>query len=204
MQHVTILEVTTGGSLATTGDAFSQSGTAGGSGGSLRYGVTLSGTLGSPAGWSTNTNYSTIGHIESCFAYGEDGTTNLRAWIGFSTQTITVMGSSSNPAGSYIGFRYDTSVPDTNWQVVTSDGSTINVLDSGVPPNGTSVSQTFAIVSGVGTSILFYIDGTLVKTVSTHLPTTSAGLRAIILGAPISSTGRQILIGGCFIFSDWP
>lgn len=57
---------------------------------------------------------------------------NVRVFCGLSTAgTLNAMVNSDAPAGSYVGIQYSTNRPDTNWQWVSSDGITQNVVDTG-------------------------------------------------------------------------
>jgi hypothetical protein len=107
----------------------------------------------------------------SCRCVLLTSTSNVLQYLGmfpFTTgfgSTFAVSTLTASTQGAY--FRYDTSVPDTHWQCVTSDGSTLNVQSSGVTPD--TNSHLFSIVLS-NTQALFYIDYTLVATSSAHLP----------------------------------
>lgn len=71
--------------------------------------------------------------------------------------------------GAY--FRY-TSATDTNWQCVTEDNNTETASDSGVAAS-TSDANFKIVVNAAGNSVAFYINGTLVATNTTNIPTTA-------------------------------
>ena len=114
-------------------------------------------------------------------AYMSVTTDVTRVWLGFTDQTIATMCAGTNPAGNYACFRY-VSGTDTHFQCITKDGTTQNVIDSGVTPSAGYLAGTtpynFSIVSVDGTpSVLFYINGSLVATSTSHLPTAGTPLR---------------------------
>jgi len=113
----------------------------------------------------------------------------IRSWVGFAAGTgATMMGSGDTPAVAFVGFRFSTSVPDTNWQVVTYDGANLNVIDSGVAPS-TTVMQTFRIEwERNGGEVRFYIGNTLVHTANTQLPAVGTDVRIM--------WGVKNLVGG--------
>jgi hypothetical protein len=102
-------------------------------------------------------------------------------WMGFTDQTASTMVSSSNPAGNYAAFRFVTGT-DTYFQCITKDSSTQNVQSSGVAPaagfwtDPPTAAHLFQIVFTSTPSVLFYIDGVLVATSSSHLPTANTQL----------------------------
>jgi hypothetical protein len=107
-------------------------------------------------------------------AYATVSTTaDIRYWIGFTNTAENPMSATGSAAGMVIAmFRYSSAVPDTNWQCVTNDiGNDVGtVTDSGVAVGTTG--KKFAIAVNVGVDVKFYIDGTLVCTNTTNLPTT--------------------------------
>lgn len=102
-------------------------------------------------------------------------TTNGRYWLAATNINGGTSGLSTNTPTTIplVGFRYVVGT-DTDWQCVTGNGSSLTVVSSGVAPD-TSNPHVFQIVPS-GSSVEFYIDGTLVATISTTLPSTSTGL----------------------------
>jgi hypothetical protein len=99
-------------------------------------------------------------------------TTFSRLWVGIvSAGGATLQTDTPGTAGLNVAaFRYSTNASDTNFQCVTSDASSQTITDSGVAAD-TNPHQ-FTIVKS-GSAYKFYIDGTLVATNTTHLPTVS-------------------------------
>jgi hypothetical protein len=91
----------------------------------------------------------------------------VRYWIGFQQGATSGLNfwKSDTPAEPTVAFRYSTAAGDTHWQCVVTDGTTQVVVATTVAPDATTV-HTYAIAFDGVNSVLFYIDGTLVGTVS--------------------------------------
>lgn len=96
-------------------------------------------------------------------------TTNVRMWVGLVTE-VTVL-TSDNLNANVAAFRYSTNAGDTTWQCYTATDSThFTVTPASVNFLDATTFHTFEI-QYTGTSVLFYIDNTLVGTSTTNLPT---------------------------------
>lgn len=95
----------------------------------------------------------------------KDFTWEIRAQLS-STASVGAYPLNALSGFNVVQLRYDTSVPDTNWQLVTS----ATVTDSGVAPD-TDWHTYKVVVSGTGTQVDFYIDGDLKCTSTTNIPT---------------------------------
>ena len=102
-------------------------------------------------------------------------TVTRRDWWGFTDQTGATMAAADDPAGNYAAFSYSTSRGGADFDCVTKDNTTQNVQTSGV--NVDSSFHFFEIVETPATNFLFYIDGALVCTNTTNLPTSGTPLR---------------------------
>lgn len=99
--------------------------------------------------------------------------TTLRIWVGvFSGSPVA----SSDPAVHGAGFRFDTSAGSVNWWAWSNDGSGGGTLtNTGVTPSShTAYTLEIEIVST--TELRFYIDGVLVATHTTNLPSATTSL----------------------------
>jgi len=84
----------------------------------------------------------------------------------------------TNPT-NLIGFTYDEGgiaglsnfTASANWQTVTTNALTKTVTDTGVPVVTTGFVKLSIIVNAGGTSVAFYINGVLVSTHTTNIPT---------------------------------
>lgn len=93
-----------------------------------------------------------------------DGTDTFTVYNGFMD---TVLGAPTNG----LFFRYTHGTNSGKWQFCSAAGSGIVAADTGVAP-AAGVYQVFEIVvNTAGTSATFYIDGVLVGTISTGIPT---------------------------------
>ena len=59
--------------------------------------------------------------------------TGIRAFVGFTSGTMTNAAASDNPAGSNLGWQYSTSRADTGWKFMSDDGTTQNVSATIMP-----------------------------------------------------------------------
>lgn len=97
--------------------------------------------------------------------------TELRTFVGLTSGT-TQLGLDA-PLLHYAGFRFSTVAGDTNWQCVTDNGSgSPTVTNSGVAYTVDAL-YTLRIDVSDPASIKFYINGSLVATHTTTLPTTT-------------------------------
>ena len=124
------------------------------------------------------------------------GLTFSRYWIGICDQGVntfpTVM-NSDTPACNFVGFRFSSDV-DTNYMAVCqTDGTHQTLVDTGVVASATAV-HIFKIIPTVsGTQVTFYIDGVLVATISTNVPSTSVAMGNLICGDDINNVGGSNL-----------
>lgn len=82
---------------------------------------------------------------------------------------------SDNPTGlNLAGFRFSTAASDSNWIACTKDGTTLNTTDTGVAVAANTYYRF--IIEMVSGAINFYINGTLVATHTTNLPTSTTPL----------------------------
>jgi len=101
---------------------------------------------------------------------------NQRIWAAFTT--AAALDQADAGVGNTIGFRYSTGAGDTNWQAVSRNATSgLNtVTDTGVAV-AANTRYEFRIDARNSASILMYINGTLVATMTTTLPvvTTTGG-----------------------------
>lgn len=109
-----------------------------------------------------------------CKARLDQTTTGTRAWIGLlDTQHAAAIqnpGSmaSNLPNFNYVAFRFSAGT-DTHWQAICATGSgAVTAVNTGIAPD-TSNAQQFEITYD-GTNVNFYINGSLVASISTNVP----------------------------------
>jgi hypothetical protein len=109
------------------------------------------------------------------------GRTSSRYWNGITDCSTTNMGAtffSDTPAANFVGFRFSTGAGDTHYQAVCQTGSSAQtVVDTGVAP--TSVADKLEFKPSGG-NVLFYINGTLVATISTNVPSNALGMATLL------------------------
>ncbi len=96
--------------------------------------------------------------------------TATRTWIGL-FQTI-LNTSNSDASSNYVGLRF-TQGTDTTWKLCSSNGVTASETDTGVAPT-TAAGQFAYLDFSDTTSLKAYLNGTLIGTKTTHLPSGSA------------------------------
>jgi hypothetical protein len=108
-------------------------------------------------------------------AYVNDASTSRDLKHGFSSVTGTA------GIGTEAGAFFIRRSTDTNWQAVTCNGASNTVTNTGVAPANNTVQRLRIEIYGSstyrGAAVLFFINGALVATHTTNLPTTSTGMR---------------------------
>lgn len=102
-----------------------------------------------------------------------------RMWVGLSSAAIGNTDSPSSAGTSFIGVRYSTVVPDSNWQFVTSDGSTTNVTTTGYSANINATYELIMYINNSGSVVMGFqpIGGGFSQlTTSTNIPATATPL----------------------------
>lgn len=135
-----------------------------------------------PYGYSQNTQGVVLGNLKRWTTrMRASNTTNARYWVGFSSKSSPLSASTliSNfpTAISMCAFRYSSGT-DTNWQAITSNGSSQTIVNTSVAPDSTN-SQLFDITWD-GTTVRFYINRVLVASSTTNLPSTSVVMPYIV------------------------
>lgn len=128
-------------------------------------------------------------------------TTNINFWFVLAESVGQEYGSqgfaqNGSPLTSvnFAAFRYSTTQGDSNFQCLTCDGSAITIADSGIAAD-TNAHKFLIVFDDTTPAVKFYIDGALVATNTTHLPSANKNL-AIELSAaePSSFAGEAISI----------
>jgi hypothetical protein len=148
-------------------------------------------TAGNDTGVSGNLNYRTGKNIYFKTAVKQDVIITKRFFYGLTDQTLTTMGGADNAAGNYAGFLLTTNISANKVLTITKD-------------NSTQTSTTTTIVQDTGTThvyeiifddayprVIFKIDGQVVATHTTHLPSAGTNLRYVIGGKKYDGTIRN-------------
>ena len=128
-----------------------------------------------------------------------------RIWVVETDQTVANMGASDSPTGNYIGFRYSTSAPDSNWKCVMDNNSVTNtVVDSGIAADANG--HRFEVLmndTGSAGSATFRIDGKAVCAVVSALYPTNNTLLSMEFAVTTLTTGvRDIQFSRLDSFQD--
>jgi len=141
-------------------------------------------------------------------------TADGRFWFGLGSNAVmsaTGLGGSDSPnslSADFMGFRYSTVAGDSNWQCVVSNGFSgggsagDTIVDSGIAADTKSHRFAFVVNDSVP-NVKFYIDSTLVATVTTHVPGTGNGLGYLAGAAYHSSSGMHLGMSSLIIQSDF-
>lgn len=112
-----------------------------------------------------------------------DGTETYVFRSGFSDNT-----GGDATDGAY--FRYTHSVNGGRYECVTRSNSTETAQDSGVAPSTSSYQILKIVVNSTATSAKFYIDGALVRTITSNIPSGSARAFGFLTGV-VKSAGTN-------------
>ncbi len=109
--------------------------------------------------------------------------TDIRFFTGLSNSSGIL--ASDAVVANYVGFRFSTAVPDTNWQAVCDNNSGVpTIVDTGVAPG---TCQRFRLTWASTSSVLCYIDDVLVANLTTTIPTVNmimlSGIRTLAASA---------------------
>lgn len=125
-------------------------------------------------------------------------TAATRVWIGlFFSSIATVLG--ADTLGDFAGFRYSTVPGDTNFKCCTGLVSQ-TTTDSGVAAD-TNIHLFEIVFDDVSANVKFYIDGVLVATNTTNLPS-GDNLQVVIGEATQANVAKNIRVGFVHVEDD--
>lgn len=120
--------------------------------------------------FGTGTKITASGRV--AISNASDGTDRFTVLFGFS-DVATSFGTITT-TGAY--FRYRDDINGGNWQCTVKTADTTTNADSGVAPSA-GVFQILTVeVAADSSNVKFYINGTLVATITTNIPTTAYAL----------------------------
>ncbi|HRH93566.1 MAG TPA: hypothetical protein PKV72_03460 [Candidatus Peribacteria bacterium] len=134
-------------------------------------------------------------------------TTDVRLFSGMANQTIGTMTDSDNPTGHHVGFQFSSARPDTNWKIETKDGSTQNVVDTGMALSTSTVYDTYLFCSPQCTTMYWRIDNITAGTsaegsLASNLPGGSTALRGVIGVGAVTTVAKNFRFQRMYIESD--
>lgn len=135
------------------------------------------------------------------------GATGSRIWSGLTNNTAATMTSSDNPANHYVGFQYSTNRGDANWQFMTKDGATQNLIDTTMAFAASKVYDFYIYTPPQGASVYWRIDnltdGTTVEgTTAANLPGDATAMRAVVGVRTLTGTARNIRVAKIYVEAD--
>lgn len=121
--------------------------------------------------------------------------TSYRVWLGCMSGEAAAAANPTDPSGFHLAaFRFDTST-DTNWTGITKDGTTLHAEDTGVTPAADTTYRWVIDMSDL-TQVDFYLNGSLVATSTSNLPTTSNWMCICISVSALAASARYIINRG--------
>lgn len=133
--------------------------------------------------------------------------TSNRTFVGLTSGTMANSVSADNPAGDFAGFQHSTARPDTNWQFMTKDNTTQNLVNTGLAFTAAKVYNFTIYCSPQCTTIYWRIenvtDGTSAEgSTSTNLPRNNIGMRSGFQLQTITATARNIRMQTAYTEAD--
>lgn len=120
--------------------------------------------------------------------------TTERCWVGLFSADPMAQDTPHTGAILAAGFRFSTNVPDTNWQAVTSDGTTTTVTDTGIAYAASTTYLLAVDFSDNGTTARFSINGVTVATVTATLPASTTALMPYVQVRTLANAARDIML----------
>ncbi len=171
-----------------------------GSGAGHLAGAYVSGTAGH-SNWGTGQN---LGLQVTMCAYTRVNT-DIRWWVGWCDNNTpdTTFGASDTPSGKYACIRFSTIAGDSKFTCISSDGSAQTTTVTGTAPSN-QVFYKFQVVFDDATpAVRFYINGAMVATHTTHLPTSTTGTPMYwMAGMSRVTTAIHALINNIQVWGD--
>ncbi|HSX01946.1 MAG TPA: hypothetical protein VLI05_01385 [Candidatus Saccharimonadia bacterium] len=125
-------------------------------------------------------------------------TTNARMWTGLTSVSAATQAASATPTGDYAAFRYDTGAGDSTYKCVTSDGTTVNVINSGVTGDTNGHRFEVRILSN---QVIFILDGNAVCATSTNMPRSSTLLTYVDTITTLTTAAKGIRLPWVYVES---
>lgn len=136
----------------------------------------------------------------------------ISAFGGLSNATnryivLSGLGNSAGPGANpsdFIGFRYTDNENGGNWQAVTRNAGTSTSTDTGVAATAADDFHRYEVTANAaGTEVKFYIDGTLVATNTTNIPTGNWGVMPLGIWKTVGTSARTGIIDAYWFSMDF-
>ena len=121
----------------------------------------------------------------------------MRLWIGLTSNDITNV---DDPLVEVCAFRYSAGISG-NWYAVTDDGATLTPVDTGLAIAANTIYTPMIEVVN-GNTVKFYINGALLHTATTNLPSAATDFGWNIYWATTENVAKRIYISRVFLESN--
>lgn len=116
--------------------------------------------------------------------------TSLRLWAGLTSADLK---GSDSPTGSFVAVRASTSASDTNLKLVTSAGSTVTVVDTGV---ALAANTDYVIdLERRASDWRLIVNGVVRATATATLPAQSTFLGIKVQARTLNTTAKDVYVG---------
>lgn len=134
---------------------------------------------------------------------------STRILVGMTDQTVAACITNQNQGGNRAAFSYDTGRGDTNWMFSTRDGTTENLVNTGMPFSAAAAYDWYIYTPPYpnNTTIYWRIDNLTAGTsfegsVTANLPTGSAAMRMAIAVRNLTTGAHTISFQRIYVESD--
>ena len=174
-------------------------------------------TAGNTAGTGSNTAPYFLGSqvgsngffFQARMAFPDATSTGIRAFVGFTSGSMSASVSADNPAGSNIGWQYSTAGGYSGWKFLTSNGTVWSTTSTMLPFQQNAVFDFFMYSPPYpnNSTVYYRIDNVTAGTtaegsVSTNLPAGATALRAGFQINNITASARNVRLSRLYVETD--
>lgn len=141
------------------------------------------------SGYDDDIKNITVGILQDWFVKAAlVGTASSRYWLGFwdGAEGPTTGLATNTPSANLVGFRYNSATDASIVAVCQTSSSNQTVVATGVAPPTAASPAVFEIVPS-GSAINFYINETLVASITTNIPANTVAMRSILVADPVGN-----------------
>lgn len=167
--------------------------------------------------WRGDGSGPSAGFFFACRNYWPDASydaagasTGKRLFVGLTSGTLAASVASDNPTGDFCGFiRFNVNggLTHSNWQFATKDGTTLNIVDTGLAFTPQNAYDCFIWCAPNGSTVEWRIDdittgGTVSGNTTTNLPTNNVLLRPGIQVLTVNATATNVRMQRVYCETD--
>lgn len=151
-----------------------------------------------PAGWHTNAEHRMDHRPALKTVFALPAVTTERVFVGLSASNASTHAGADDPANNYVGVRFSTGAPDTNFQFVARQTGSVTVSDSGIAPAANTVYQVVVDVATNGAPTVSLLDATGAVLASHAFtsgqsPASTTNLRIVSVVGAIGAVVRNLI-----------